>query len=124
MDTANIRMDPVNATVRFALELVAAYGIGRGLWETVGWYVAIPAVIAALFAWATFRVPDDPGPAPRPVSGAVRLALEAVILGAGAWGLWVAFGSTVAIVFLAVLAVHYATTPARLRHVLSFKGRS
>jgi hypothetical protein len=115
-------MHPFNAAVRFVLELGAAYGIGAGMWKaTANWLVAALAVALGLVVWGRFRVRDDPGPAPRPVGGTVRLAIEAVILGGGGVGLWTAHGATAGIVFFALLAAHYATTPRRLRHVLSFR---
>lgn len=115
-------MDPVNAAGRFLLELAAAYGIGAGIRHATGsWILTVAVVAVALVVWGRFRVPDDPGPAPRPVSGAVRLAIEAVILGGGVAGVWAVHGPTPGAVFLAVLVVHYATTPRRLRHVRSFR---
>ena len=115
-------MDPLNSIGRFLLELVAAYGIGAGLWEaTSNWLITGLVVLAALVAWGRFRVPNDPGPAPRPVSGVVRLTIEGVVLIGGGLGLWIAHGATPALIFFGLLAIHYATTPRRLRHVLSFR---
>jgi hypothetical protein len=122
MSMPETHMDPVNAVGRFLLELVAAYGIGAGIRQATGsWIVAVPVVAVALVVWGRFRVPDDPGPAPRPVSGTVRLAIEAVILGGGVAGVWSVHGAAAGAVFLAVLVAHYATTPRRLRHVRSFR---
>lgn len=113
-------MDPVNAAGRFLLELVAAYGIGAGMWSSTGnWLVTALVVVVALVVWGAFRVPDDPGPAPRPVPGLVRLAIEAVVLGGGGVGLLVAHGAAPAAIYFALLAIHYATTPRRLRHLLA-----
>ncbi len=115
-------MDPINAAGRFLLELAAAYGIGAGVWEASGiWIITALVVVLALVVWGRFRVPDDPGPAPRPVSGATRLAIEGVILGGGGVGLWAVHGTAVGIGYFALLAAHYVTTPRRLRHVLSFR---
>jgi hypothetical protein len=114
-------MDPVNAIGRFVLELVALYGIGRGVWEVSGNLIAVIVVAGlAAFVWGRFRVPDDPGPAPVAVPGVVRLAIEALILIGGGVGLTTAH-ERMAIVYLVALVVHYATTRRRLRHVLSFR---
>lgn len=114
-------MDPINAAGRFLLELLGLYGIGRGVWETTE---NLPAVVvvtaAAAFVWGRFRVPDDPGPAPVAVPGVIRLGIEAAILIGGGVGLATAH-HVLAIVYLAALVVHYATTPRRLKHVLSFR---
>lgn len=114
-------MDPVNASGRFVLELVALYGIGRGVWEVSGNLIAVIAVAGlAAFVWGRFRVPDDPGPAPVAVPGVVRLTIEALILIGGGVGLATAH-ERMAIVYFIALVAHYATTRRRLRHVLSFR---
>jgi hypothetical protein len=77
---------------------------------------------AAMVVWGVFRVPDDPGPAPVAVPGLVRLAIEDVVFMGGAAGLWAAHGPAPALVFAAVVLVHYVTTPRRIRHLLAAKG--
>lgn len=114
-------MDPVNAAVRFVLELTALYGIGRGVWEVSANAIAVIVVAGlAAFVWGRFRVPDDPGPAPVAVPGVVRLVIEALILIGGGVGLTTAH-ERVAIVYFVALVAHYATTRRRLAHVLSFR---
>ena len=114
-------MDPVNAVGRFLLELVALYGIGRGVWEATGNVIAVVAIVGlSAFVWARFRVPDDPGPAPVAVPGVVRLVIEVLILVGGGFGLAAAHERLAVIYFIALVA-HYATTRRRLRHVLSFR---
>ncbi|MEZ5383836.1 MAG: DUF2568 domain-containing protein [Microthrixaceae bacterium] len=113
-------MGPVNATVRIVCELVALYGIGAGVWSgTSSWLAALVLPVIAATVWGVFRVPDDPKPPPVVVPGVVRLAIEALVLGAGALGLGAAHGWLAAGIFGGVLAVHYTTTPVRLRHVLA-----
>lgn len=116
--TAN--MGPVNAAVRFVCEIAAIYGIASGAWA---WTGSVPATVlapvAAMSVWGVFRVPGDPGPAPVAVTGPVRLAIEILVFGAGIAGVWAANGRGPALVFLMVVVLHYATTPRRLRHVLS-----
>lgn len=114
-------MDPFNAVGRFVLELVALYGIGRGVWEMTENAVAVVVVgVAAAFIWGRFRVPDDPGPAPVAVPGVVRLVIEAFVLVGGGLGLSTAH-DTLTVVYFVALVAHYATTRRRLRHVLSFR---
>ena len=112
-------MSVPNAVLRLLLELTALYGIallGRVLG---GLPVGVFLVIAAAWVWGRFRVPDDPGPAPVAVSGVTRLVIEAVVLGAGAVGLAVGADPVWARGFTLGLAVHYLTTPRRLRWMLS-----
>ena len=114
-------MDPLNAIGRFLLELVALYGIGRGIWEaSESVFAAIVVAALAAFVWGRFRVPDDPGPAPVEAPGVVRLMLELMVLVAGGVGLATAH-ERFAIIYFVALAVHYATTRRRLQHVLSFR---
>jgi hypothetical protein len=113
-------MGSINATVRFACEIAAIYGITVGVWawtDSIAATIVAPAV--AIVIWGVFRVPDDPGPAPVAVVGLVRLTIEFVVFGAGIAGMWSANGRSPAIAFLAIVVFHYATTPRRLRHVLS-----
>jgi hypothetical protein len=115
-----IHMGPLNAAVRFVAELVAVYGIGAGAWaatDSIVVTVALP--LMAMGVWGTFRVPGDPGPAPIAVPGVVRLIVESGVFGGGAVGLWAAHGPTIALSFVAVLAVHHATSVDRLRFVLA-----
>lgn len=113
-------MGPVNATVRFVCELTALYGIGAGVLARTDRLVAAVAVpVIAAAVWGVFRVPDDPGPAPVAVPGPVRLLIEAAVFGGGALGLAEVGGPPAGILFAAIVAVHYATTTSRLRHVLS-----
>lgn len=120
---AETHMDPVNGAVRFVAELVALYGIGAGLWATTDSVVVTVLVpLAAMVVWGVFRVPDDPGPAPVAVPGLVRLVIEDVVFIGGTLGLWAAHGLAPALTFATVVAVHYATTLRRLRHLLAAKG--
>ena len=112
-------MGPVNATVRFVAELVAVYGIAAGTWAVSGSVVLTAVVpVAAMTAWAVFRVPDDPGPAPVAVTGVVRLTIEAAVFVAAALGLWATHRPIIGVIFASAVVVHYTTSPERLRHVL------
>ncbi len=116
-------MGPVNALVRFVCELVALFGIGVGLWAWTDSVIAtVAAPVAAAIAWGAFRVPEDPGPPPWEVPGVLRLMIEAVVFASGSLGLWAAYGPVPAATFVAVVVVHYATTPRRIRYVLSCRG--
>ena len=116
-------MGPVNAAVRFLCEIAALAGVTVGVWHvTESIVAAIGVPVAAAAVWGVFRVPGDPGPAPVAVPGAVRLAIEFVVFGGGGAGMWVANRRGVAIAFAGVVVVHYATTPRRLRGVVSSRA--
>ncbi len=114
------RMGPINATVRFLCEIAALYGIAAGMWLWTGSItLTVIVTVAAMVVWAVFRVPDDPGTAPVAVTGFVRLTIETTVFAGGIAGMWAAHGAAAGIVFLVVVAIHYLSTPARLRYVLS-----
>ena len=99
--------NPLNLALRFVLELVALGGLALLGWTLGGdgWRL-IPAVVLPLVAaaaWGTFRVPNDPGPAPVAVPGPVRLALEVAVFGGGVAGYAVAGHQAVALVVGAVM---------------------
>ena len=118
-------MSAANLALRFALELAALAGWAALAWSMAGgvWrYVcAAIAVLAVAALWGVFAVPGDPsrsGNAPVPVPGAVRLALELVILLGGAWA-WSRTGQSWVALGLGVLVVlHYLASMDRITWLL------
>lgn len=117
-------MSPWNLGLRVLIELAALAGLVAAGTAIDGWgrwpaSVALPLVAAA--AWGTFNVLDDPsrsGRAPVEVSGRTRLAIEALVLGAGIAGWWIAHAPVVAGALLVALAVHLAFSTNRLTWLL------
>ncbi|AZO27995.1 YrdB family protein [Mesorhizobium sp. M1B.F.Ca.ET.045.04.1.1] len=114
-----------NLTLRFLLELSALLGLGMAGWsfpvEFWRWILAIALPLIAAVLWGTFAVLDDPsrsGRAPVPVSGAVRLVLELVILFGGAAGFYLAGHTATGIVMALLIALSYAFSPDRLNWLL------
>ncbi|OBQ59409.1 DUF2568 domain-containing protein [Mesorhizobium erdmanii] len=114
-----------NLTLRFLLELAALLGLGMAGWTfSSGWErwvlgLALPLIAAVL--WGSFAVLDDPsrsGRAPVPVPGAVRLALELVILFGGAAGFYAAGYATTGVVVALLIAISYAFSLDRLGWLL------
>ena len=89
-----------------------------------GWVGLVAAVAFALVGaalWGTLAVPGDPsrsGEAPRPVSGRVRLVVEAVVLGAGVYGFVAVGRGEIAFALLLLLVMHYALSADRVRWLL------
>ncbi|WP_095084631.1 DUF2568 domain-containing protein [Mesorhizobium sophorae] len=114
-----------NLTLRFLLELAALLGLGLsgwglsdGLWR---WLLALALPLIAAALWGTFAVLDDPsrsGRAPVPVPGAVRLALELVILFGGAAGFYLTGRMTTGIVMALLIVISYAFSLDRLSWLL------
>lgn len=113
--------NPINLAVRFILELVALYALGRWGWtQHDGWLrfaLAIGLPLIAMALWGTFAVPDDPsrsGMAPVPVSGIIRLILELIFFATATWAFF-AFGkSNWSTIFGIVVLVHYAISYDRI----------
>lgn len=110
--------NPINLAVRFLLEMFALLSFGVWGWNQgesllrVVWAILVPLVAAAL--WGTFRVPNDPGRAPVPIPGLLRLGLEGAFFALATWAQTTAFSPTVAGVFGLVVLVHYGLSYDRL----------
>lgn len=114
-----------NLTLRFLLELAALLGLGMAGWSfPVGfsrWILAVALPLVAAVLWGTFAVLNDPsrsGRAPVPVPGAVRLALELVILCGGAAGFYLTGHAAIGIVMALLIALSYAFSVDRLAWLL------
>lgn len=113
--------NPINLTFRFLLEILGLVGLfrlglelGTGLWK---WVLAAGLTFAAMALWATFRVPGDrsaSGEAPYSVSGPVRLLIEIVVFGAGAFGWFVTGPDWMAWAYLSALALHHIISYDRI----------
>lgn len=117
--------EPLAPALRFVLELVgitaialAASRLAPGL---AGPFAAAGTVIVIAGAWAAFRVPGDPGPAPVAVSGPARLALEAVVFALATASLALVAGPAAAAVFGAAVLVQYALDRGRIRRLLGHR---
>jgi hypothetical protein len=113
----------LNLVFRFLLELGAlaalaywGYQSGDGLIMQIGMGIGAPLLVA--LAWGTFRVPNDPGNAPVPVSGRVRLVIELVVFELAAAGLSAAGQQLLAWIFGAAVVVHYLLTFDRVLWLL------
>jgi hypothetical protein len=113
---------PLNLALRFVLELAALAAVGVWGWQrgdgVLRFILALglPSIVAVL--WATFRVPNDPGPAPVAVPGIVRLAFELLLFSCATWALYdVHAPLPAAVVGIAVL-LHYVTSFDRILWML------
>ena len=119
--------NPINLTVRFILEMVALVALGYGGWHaTDSWLryvlaIGLPLLMAVL--WGGFRPPNEPhhpSHATIPVSGKVRLLIEALAFGGGAWGFFSTGATITAWIFVIIVIVHYLLSYDRvvwlLRH--------
>jgi hypothetical protein len=112
-------MKYANLALRFILELCALAAIAYWGFQTgSGWLVkavlgiGIPLIVA--FAWGTFRVPNDPGKAPVPVPGWLRLLLELAVFWGAAASLAAAGRPSLAWALGLVVLVNYALLYDRL----------
>jgi hypothetical protein len=117
--------NPLNLVVRFILEMVALVAIGYGGWHAVDGFwrylLAIALPLIAAFLWGAFRPPNEPHHPSHDtfaVSGVVRLLIEAVVFGGGAWGFFSTGASTWGWLFVAILLLHYALSYDRVAWLL------
>jgi hypothetical protein len=114
-----------NLALRFGAELGALIGLGAGGWSlggAAGLVAAVVLPLGAAVAWAVFNVEGDPsrsGRAPVPVAGPIRLAVEAVVVVAGAVGWFAAGRPTVGVVVGVAAVVTTAASLPRVRWLLS-----
>ena len=116
-------MHPADLALRFALELGALGSLGWSAATLAGGgaagvvaAVAAPALAAA--AWVTFAVLGDPsrsGRAPVPVSGRVRILLEAAVFAPAIIGLALLGAPLLAGGFAGGLVAHTALSADRMR---------
>lgn len=112
---------PLNLAIRFLLEIAALVAIGywgfsqqAGIWRFV---LGLGGPLVAAVLWGTFAVPDDPsrsGRAPVPVHGVLRLVLELCLFGFGAWALFDAGSTVLALILVGLTIVHYALSCDRV----------
>jgi hypothetical protein len=111
-----------NHALRFFLEIAAMFAMAIWGWTTfsgmAGVVVAIGLPALAAAAWAIFRVPNDPGPAPVVVPGIVRLGLEALFFGGAVVLLYLAGQELAAIVLGLLVVVHYVIGRRRVVRLL------
>ena len=108
---------PLNLALRFLLELAGLVALGDWGWHVARYPGAIVLPLCAAAAWGTFNVAGDPsrsGKAPVPVSGVVRLLLEAAFFAGATFALHAAGRPRVALAFAATVVVHYALSYDRV----------
>ena len=110
-----------NLALRFGLELGALAGLGLAAWKLtsgpIRWAAVAVVPITAAAVWGVFNVLNDPsrsGAAPIEVNGWTRLAIELLILGGGAAAIAFAGRPDIGIVFVVLIAVHYAASTSRI----------
>ena len=115
---------PINLALRFMLELAAlaayaywGWAAHEGAWR---YLLGIGLPLLAAVLWGTFRVPNDPGNAPVPVPGPVRLLLEAAFF-AGAVALLAAVSPRPAVVLGVLVVLHYAASYDRVVRLLKMR---
>jgi hypothetical protein len=111
--------------IRFLMELSGLFAFGYFGWQTgsgaMRFALAAILPLAAAILWGTFRVPNDPGPAPVAVPGWLRLLLEVLFFGSAAILLYSAGLPTAAILLGGVFVMLYAVSYDRVIWLLNQK---
>lgn len=99
---------PLTLGLRFLLEMAALVAMAYWGWTQHGglvrfvWMIGLP--LGAAIVWGTFISPK----APLTLPGMIQLALELIVFGTGVWAFWSAGQTRVALVFAALVVIHYA----------------
>ena len=113
-----MRSHPVNLALRFLLELAALLAFGVWGWQkSDGWLrfvlaLGIPIIVTLL--WATFHVPNDPGPAPIAIPGIFRLAFELALFALATWALYDVRLTPLSWILGVVVVIHYIASYDRM----------
>ena len=115
----------LNAVLRFTLEIASLIALGRWGYASADgvlkYVLAMALPLIAASAWGVFTVPGDPSrgkAGPVPVSGRVRLLLEALFFASGLWALTRTGQATLALAFGVCVLFHYACAWDRTRWLL------
>jgi len=117
--------NPFNLALRFLLELVILYALGRWGWTqhtgVLRWLLAIGLPLLAAALWGTFRAyePEQPGKKPVLVPGYVRLGLEFVLFGVAIWAFDASGMDRFGMVYGLVVLLHYLASYDRVGRLLS-----
>lgn len=104
---------PINQAFRILLELIAIISKGMWAWNlSEDWYryilvIIFPLIIASI--WGIFAVPEDPshsGNSPIPTPGIIRLLIEILLFGFGAWSLYSLSYQNLSYIYSFLLILH------------------
>ena len=116
---------PFVLLVRFLMELFGLFAFGYYGWRTgsgaMRFVLAAVLPLAAAITWGTFRVPNDPSPAPVAVPGWLRLLIEVFFFSSAAILLYLAGLTSAAIIFATVFIGLYAISYDRVIWLLNLK---
>ena len=117
----NYGSHPFNLFLRFILEMATLFVVAYWGWTTfTAWLqyltaIGLPVLLAAI--WGIFAVPNDPSRSGKTLVatvGWVRLIIELLFFGFGAWTLHDAGFQKFALLFGLIVAAHYAASYDRI----------
>ncbi len=116
---------PVNIGLRFLLELTLVVIFVYWGWHTfegiTRYALSVLLPLTGMGIWGLFRVDGDPGKAPIPVPGWVRLGIEVVLFASACVMLRSLHLTQASWVFLAITLMHYAVSYDRVIRLLKHK---
>jgi hypothetical protein len=119
---------PINLALRFLLEIAALFSLAYWGWTqhqgVLRYVLAIGLPLIAAVVWGTIRVPGDAshsGTARVPVPGILRLVIELVFFGLGAWSLYASGLTTWSMILAALVIVHYLVSYDRVLWLIKEK---
>lgn len=117
--------NPLNLALRFILELVALYSVGRWAWQRheppLNYVLVLLAPLVFATIWGVFAVPNDPsrsGKAPIPTPGILRLLIELGLFGISVWAMHQFTEASYALIFAAIIIIHYLLSYDRIKWLI------
>lgn len=114
--------NPINLTLAFLLELAGLFAMaywGFNTHEGILRFVwAVGLMVVASAVWGVFRVDGEPGKAPVPVHGILRLVIELTFYAVAVWCFANAGATTAAIILGVLVVIQYATGYDRVLRML------
>jgi hypothetical protein len=121
-------LHPLNSAIRFLLEFAGILSFAKwGYHQSeTSMRILLAILLPLLFAvlWGVFAVRNDPSRSGKTVvstPGAIRLVLELILFGAATWMLFDLGHTLPALIYGAVLVLHYAFSWERIAWLLKQK---
>ncbi|MCA9609482.1 MAG: YrdB family protein [Myxococcales bacterium] len=113
---------PLQLVFRFLLELAGLCALAAAGWAVTEapwrWALAVGLPLLAATVWAVFRVAGDGGAPIVAVSGRLRLAIEAMVLGGAVAALFAARWPVAGGALATTILLHYALAYDRIGRLL------
>lgn len=110
----------LSASSRFLVEVAAWVGVPWAAFElTLRWWVAVAVGLIVLTLPAVFSTPGDKHQIVVATPGPIRVGIEIILDVVAVWGAWVAWGTSLALGVMVVVAVSVLSGRVRIGWLLA-----